>query len=150
MPDIRRYTAGKMDWAASALPVEGEQAAHLILQIVRTDVPRCGPTDLVGDVREQARRTEWPLTAVVNDADVVLGLLSGAAFQAEPEELVEHVMDPAPTTVRPSLLLDAAAERFGSGVDSLLVTTSDGVLLGLLARADVERQLGTAAATRSG
>jgi CBS domain-containing protein len=149
VPDIRRYTAGKVDWAASALPVEGEQAAQLILPIVRPDVPRCGPADLVGDVREEARRAGWRLAAVVDDAGVVLGLLSGGAFEAERDELVAHVMDPAPPTVRPSLLLDAAAERLGSAADSLLVTTSDGILLGLVTRAAVERQLSTAA-SRSG
>ena len=150
MPDIRRYTAGKADWAASALPVEGEHARQLILHIVRRDLPRCGPGDLVGDVRERSRRAGWSLAAVVDDRGVVLGLLTGEASHAEPDAVVAHVMNPAPTTVRPSLLLDAAAERLGHGVDSLLVTTSDGVLLGLLTRADVERQLAMVAAAGYG
>lgn len=147
MPDVRRYTAGKVDWAAGGLPVEGEHARQLVLRIMRRDVPRCGPADRLGTVRQQARCAGWGVAAVVDDQGVVLGLLSGGAFHAEADKLVAHVMDPAPTTVRPSLLLDAAAERLRPGIQGgMLVTTSDGVLLGLLMRADIERRLDRVAA----
>jgi len=51
-------------------------------------------------------------------------------------------MTAGPTTVRPSLDLDAALERMrAQNLTSLPVTRSDGALLGLLRRDDAERAL---------
>ena len=52
-----------------------------------------------------------------------------------------------PLTIRPSLSLDEVDARIPRGADSVLVTTPDGMLLGALRRADLERRLPIAAGT---
>ena len=48
-------------------------------------------------------------------------------------------MTPGPLTIRPDRLLDSVESRFRErGLDEVVVTTSDGVLVGLLQIGDVE------------
>jgi CBS domain-containing protein len=123
---VFRYTAGKVDWAASALPVEGVQAARPQAgDAIRPDVPRCRIDERARDVRERVRQAGWTLAVVVDDGGVVLGLLSGAALEGATDAVVESVMEPDPRTIRPSVPL----EEIGT---SILVTTPGGILLGAL------------------
>jgi Mg/Co/Ni transporter MgtE len=101
----------------------------------------------VPDLREQARRTGWNEAVVVNEAGVVLGVVRGAALETPADTTVERVMDPAPLTIRPSLSIEEVAARFARGADSVLVTTPDGILLGALRWADLERHLPIVAGT---
>jgi CBS domain-containing protein len=110
---------------AYGLPVEGADGPFLGDQL--SEVPTCDAGATVADAR-----------AVLGDADVVVivagdGLvvgeidaeaLSGLAAGAA----VLDVMDPVPTTVRPSVTVAALAEAGGG---SRLVTTSAGRLLGV-------------------
>jgi CBS domain-containing protein len=126
--DLLRYTPGKVDWAASGFPTDGEQAAHSrAIDVLDRDVPRCRLDEQMGDVRERVRRSGWSFAVVLNDAGVVLGLVSGGALDGDMDAVVESVMDPDPKTIRPS----AALADVGH---SVLVTTPDGVLLGALKR----------------
>jgi len=125
---LLRYTAGKVDWAASGFPTEGEQAAHpRAIDVLDRDVPRCRLDERMGDVRERIRRSGWSFALVLNDAGVVLGLVSGGALDGDTDAFVESVMDPDPKTIRPSVALADIG-------DSVLITTADGVLLGALKR----------------
>ena len=57
---------------------------------------------------------------------------------------VEDVMDPGPVTYRPDTLLAELVERMRASegrMNRTLVTTADGVLVGLLRQADAERTL---------
>jgi hypothetical protein len=115
-----------VDWAASALPVEGEEAMTLRARdVLRPDVPRCRMDERVRTVRDRALRAGWDRVVVVDDAGVVLGMLGGDALVAETDAVVESVMDPDPRTIRPGVAL--ADVR-----DAALVTTPDGILLGAL------------------
>lgn len=147
-----RYTPGKVDWAAAALPVEGEQAARpRAIDALRDDVPRCRPDERAREVQDRIRRAGWDLAVVAGGDGIVLGLVRGATLERRSDAVVEAVMEAAPTTARPSLALEDAAGRFSQGGDSLLVTTPDGLLLGALKRADVERRLReSTSAARSG
>jgi predicted transcriptional regulator len=74
---------------------------------------------------------------VVNDQHVVLGLLRTRALNADADIPVERVMDPGPSTCRPSVTVDDMATYFREHeCDSALTRTSDRVLIGLLRRAD--------------
>src|SRR5207249_10590050 len=76
---------------------------------------------------------------VVNDAGIVLGRLGPRALAADPETVAETVMESGPTTVRPNISRDAILRRMQKGkADSLLVTTADGRLVGVLRRPDIE------------
>jgi len=73
---------------------------------------------------------------IVVDADrVVLGLVASESLNADPQSPIEDVMDPAPVTFRPNLRVGEMPAYFKKeGVQHALVTTSDGVLVGLVHR----------------
>lgn len=135
------YTAGEADWFASGLPREGRDASiPRVGDVARRDVPTCQLDDRVGDVEERVRAAGWDMCLVVNDERVVLGRLRGNASDDRAERSVEEMMEAGPTTIRPDVRLTEMAERMGEkNVASVVVTTSDGRLVGVLLRDDVER-----------
>lgn len=139
------YVAGKADWAAYGLPMEGTQAnVPHAGDVARRDVPMCRITDRLGDVRARVQAMGWDICIVVNDERVVLGRLRKKAWHAPHVATVETVMDSGPTTIRPDTKLDSITKRMQTRkVDDIVVTTSDGRLIGVLYRTDAERQLAT-------
>ena len=139
------YVAGEADWLAFGLPTEGTNAdAPRAGHVARRAAPTCRPTERLGDAGDGARAAGWESSVVVDDRGVVLGRLRGDAFNGgDPDQPVEAVMEAGPTTVRPSEPLDALARRLRDrNVGTIVVTTSDGVLVGVLRREDAERRLG--------
>ncbi len=137
------YVAGKADWLASGLPVEGKFADYPRAgDVARRDVPTCRLTDRIADAREQAQGSGHSSCAVTNDEGVLLGSLGAGALDADPQALVEDVMESGSTTIRPDEPLEAITERMrDQRVSSILVTTSDGRLVGILYRRDTEQRL---------
>jgi CBS domain-containing protein len=137
---VYRYAAGKVDWLASGLPSEGEQAAEpRIASLAIADVPVCRPGERLGQVRARLDEAERDLCVVVDEQHVVLGSLRGHALDGAAETPVDEVMDPGPSTYRPNTSVREMAEQLGqSKARRVLVTTADGVLLGVLRREDVE------------
>lgn len=144
---VFRYVPGKADWAASGLPTEGKQAASPHAGVLaRQDVPTCQITDRLNEVRERVQAAGWKECIVVNDEGVVLGRLGQQALSADAESVVEGVMEPGPTTLRPSVPLDALTKHMRKRkLESMVVTTSDGELVGVLYRKDAEQKIGNAA-----
>jgi CBS domain-containing protein len=134
------YMPGKADWFASGLPKEGKLAnIPTIGETARRNVPTCGLRDRVGDVRERARKAGWDRCVVVSEGRVVLGLLREGELSSDPESAVETVMRAGPTTFRPHEPVEKLAERMRKrGASSILVTTPDGRLVGLLYRTDAQ------------
>jgi Mg/Co/Ni transporter MgtE len=131
--------AGKQEWLAFGLPSEGEEAARPRAGArARRDVPTCGPTERVGETRERARAAGWDLCVVVNEQRVVLGLLRERELAADPAASVEAAMELGPSTFRPSVPLAEMAEYFEQNeLANAPITTPDGVLVGMLRRADL-------------
>ena len=139
---IFRYVPGKADWFASGLPRAGKAASlpHAG-DLARRDVPSCRLTDHAGDVQQRLQAAGWDLCVVMNDAQVVLGLLRGAALKADFQTVVEQVMGAGPKTYRPNVSLETVMNYLRKNErDDVLITTSDGQLIGLLYRKDVERE----------
>src|SRR5919202_4025576 len=91
---VYRYTDGKMGWAASGLPIEGEHAQiPRLLDIAERDVPTCRLTDRLADIR-------GPLCVVTDEHGIVLGEVTEAAVRPNPT--IKDVMGPAPPTYRPN------------------------------------------------
>jgi CBS domain-containing protein/rhodanese-related sulfurtransferase len=136
---IYRYAAGKADWLANGWPMEGDHANKpTVGNLVRRDVPTCQPGEAVCDVLSGIQSVGWDICVVVNDDGIVLGLLRQAVLESSATP-VEEVMNCAPKTYR----LDASPERALDymreyDVDHVLVTTSDGRLIGVVMREDVE------------
>jgi CBS domain-containing protein len=137
------YVAGKADWGAAGLPLEGANgSATRAGAHIRTDVPTCLLGDRLAAVRRESERAGWDTCFVVNEQGVVLGRLGRAALRRADDVPVEEAMTLGPSTVRPSARLDALVRRMGDqGLTNLPVTTSDGRLVGLLLREDAERAL---------
>ena len=134
------YVAGKADWMAAGLPTEGKQAGvPRITEIARPDVPRCRLDEGVGQVRE--RVGQWDVCVVVNDRDVVLGVVRAEALSVDPGRPVAEVMQEGPVTFRPNLgLAELGAHLRKRGAPRVLVTRSDGTLVGLVRLEDVPEQ----------
>lgn len=137
------YVAGEADWFASGLPREGRDASiPRVGDVARRDVPTCQLDDRVGDVRERVHAAGWDTCLVVNSEHVVLGRLRGTALDAKVKRPVEEIMEAGPTTIRPDVRLTEIAERMREkNAASVVVTTSDGRLVGLVDRASVERAI---------
>ena len=100
-------------------------------------MPTCSLDESVADVA--ARLPErWDICVVTNDRQVVLGLLGRSALNKNQQTTVEKVMTPGPSTIRPSARLGAIRERMrDEKLTRIIVTRSDGVLLGVVRSDDL-------------
>lgn len=82
----------------------------------------------------------WDRCVIVIE-ERVLGLLSRRDLDADPEAIAEAVMRNGPATFRPDEPVQKIAGRMREReASAILVTTSDGRLVGLLYRDDAERR----------
>ena len=138
------YVAGKADWLASGLPREGRAA----------DVPRagdladaepltCGLADHVGDLRAALAASRTGFALVVNDRRILLGRLRRSAIaNAADDAIAADVMEPGPSTVRYDVPAAELVERLRRReLQTAIVTTPGGLLVGVLHRAGAERRL---------
>ena len=96
------YETGILDWKTAGLPVEGTSAQQpRLVDVVRRDVPTCSLGERLGDVRDRVAAAGWDACVVVSSGHVVLGLLRARELQADPQQLVDQVMRPGPSTYRP-------------------------------------------------
>ena len=139
-PHVNDYVAGKKDWGSYGLPHEGTNVPERLAgDVAHKDVPTCALADRLTDVRERVQAGDWDACIVVNEHRVVLGRLGRTALAADTDESVEEAMTAGPSTVRPSIGTDALLERIRArNLTSILVTTSDGRLVGLVLRAELE------------
>jgi Mg/Co/Ni transporter MgtE len=80
---------------------------------------------------------------VVNKERVVLGLLRERELASDADATVEEVMRNGPATFRPNEPVEKLAKRMRErGTSAVLVTTSDGRLVGMLYRDDAEHLAG--------
>ncbi len=148
-PRVYDYVAGKMDWLSYGLSHEGN--ALLAGDVVRRDVPTCLVSDRLGDVRAELAARSWDLCVALDDDRVVQGLVRGQALEGPDDVTVDEVMRFGVTTVRPSEDVEALTERMRrAGVNRIIVTSSDGRLIGLLVRAEAEEALDRHRAQRVG
>jgi CBS domain-containing protein len=102
-------------------------------------VPTCSLDVRLADVQERVQAAGWDTCIVVNEERVVLGRLGRKALAADDDVSAEEAMTPGPSTVRPSIGADALLERMRDRrLTSFVVTTSDGRLVGLARRTDLE------------
>jgi hypothetical protein len=89
----------------------------------------------VGAVLARVQQAGVDLAVVVNTERVVLGMLRAKQLAASPALLVDVVMDPAPSTYRPNVSIDEMVRHLrGTTARRVLVSTADGILIGLLTR----------------
>src|SRR5215204_2767146 len=138
------YVPGKADWLASGLPKEGRLAlSPTIGEVAWRDVPTCAPVEKFGAVRQRVRKAGWDRCVVINKERIVLGLLREKELSSDPKSPVEEAMRNGPATFRPNEPVGKMAKRMQDReATAVLVTTSDGRLVGLLFREDAEQLAG--------
>src|SRR2546430_9133636 len=93
--EVQLYAAGKLDWLAAGLPTEGENSTRPRAgTVARRDVPVCGLTERLGDVRERLHAAGWETVVVVHVERVVLGLLRGAELAEDGDLSIEDAIPP--------------------------------------------------------
>ena len=137
------YVGGKADWFAAGLPRDGSLASvPRTGDVARRDDVTCRLTDKISDVVARARQAGQNTVIVTTPGGVVLGRIRIDQLGDGSKELAEDVMESGPTTTRADTTLEAINERFQvRNVDSILVATSDGRLVGTLYKSDVESHL---------
>lgn len=110
------YTAGKIDWLAHGLPLEGEAAgAPTAGRLARDDVVvTCRLEDGVGEVRERIAASPYGFGLVTSAGGVLLGRLRQSALDTDPAMCAEEVMEAGPSTVRPDTPADKLAKRLAA------------------------------------
>ena len=139
--DVSDYVDGKVDWMAAGLPTEGTNAQRLRAgAVARSDSPTCRLDEALGPVRERVRAAGWNACVVVNGERVVLGLLRESELGGDPNQRIEQVMRPGPSTFRPFVLVEELAHYMAEhDLPNAPITTSDGRLVGLITLEDVAR-----------
>ena len=137
--EVYEYRGGKLDWMAAGLPTEGTNAKRPRAgSLARADVPTCRLDERLGDIRDRAREQGWDAAVVINSERVVLGLLRAKELDLDPDQQVSQAMRPGPSTFRPYVLADEMATYIRDHeLENVVITTSDGRLVGLLRKEDV-------------
>jgi Mg/Co/Ni transporter MgtE len=103
--------------------------------VARADPATCALEERVGDVAARVAGDELGTCVVVNDARVVLGVLGREELPGDPARTAEAAMRPGPSTFRANVsVLEMAEHLVRHDVERAIVTTPDGVLLGVLTR----------------
>lgn len=129
---------GKVAWLAEGLPGEGRRRDdQRVGAIADADVPVVRAGSTVGDAAGHLGADD-DLAVVLDDDDIVLGLLRRPALGLDPATPVEDVAQPGPSTFRPSLTIRELHDYFERGHDErALVTTLTGRWIGLIRRTDL-------------
>jgi hypothetical protein len=138
------YVLGKADWLAHGLPSEGEKAGVASAgDLCDPDPPTCALDDALAVVRARLAESRYGFCLVVNRQRVLLGRVRRSVLDEGDAGLtVEGVMESGPSTVRPSEAAPELVSRLATReLHTAILTTPEGVLFGVLHRADAERRL---------
>lgn len=137
--EVYDYVAGKKDWLDAGLAMQGAVEQRIQLgRRARPDVPTCRFDEQVGEVAKRVRASGWDQAAVTNQARVLLGWLDAERLDSSPDSRVEDAMLEGPVTFRPSMVPEETAQWMdGNQAGSVLVTSSDGTLIGVARREDL-------------
>jgi CBS domain-containing protein len=142
--EVYDFAEGKMDWISHGLPTEGKGPHSALAGEVadRDAVLTCQLGDRVGDLSYKLDSVPHDYCVVLNDNDVILGRMRKKNIHGPPDAPVEHVMEPGPTTVRPSEPAQGLLERMRKkNVPAVIVTTNKGRLMGVVTQGALERLL---------
>lgn len=137
---VHDYAAGKVDWLAHGLPVEGTHADRSTAgSLARHDAATCSTGEQVEAVQRRIDASPYGFALVLSTGRVLLGRVRRSALESAGHGAgIEPFMEPGPSTIRPHLTVNELHQRLArSEVKTLLVTTPGGALLGVLGRDDV-------------
>jgi rhodanese-related sulfurtransferase/CBS domain-containing protein len=134
------YTTGKADWIAAGMPTERrDPSLSRVTTAMRIDVPTCSPEQPISEVALRVRLADWDMAVVVNEHRVILGRLRISRVDTDSSLPVWDAMEPGPVTVHADARLDVTLRRLADRhVETVIVSTPDGVLLGVLRAEDAQ------------
>src|SRR3954462_4120532 len=120
--DVSDYAGGKMAWMGAGLPTEGSVGDdERIGALARPMAPTCDVATPVEQLRARAAGDTFAI--VLAGSDVVVGVVALDRLSAQGATTAGDVMDPGPSTFRPSLPIAEAHEYVEKhGLDHLLIT----------------------------
>jgi rhodanese-related sulfurtransferase len=131
--DVYEYVASKAAWMAFGLPIEGTVAPQRRAGAVARPPVRATLHQTVAEVADALERGDR--VVVTTDDGVVLGVVRREARLLGGSTPLADVLDGAPPSVRPSITTDELAESMDRDQRPfVLVTTPDGVLIGVIER----------------
>ena len=140
---VADFVGGKLEWLAHALPVEGSGPHHAVAgDVVDERVVTCGPGAGLDEIRAILDSHDASSCVIVNDHGVVLGRVRRKRLTDS--SALDDVIEPGPSTVQLTEPLGPLTERMTKAkVESILVTTPKGELLGVLHRTKAAEFLDT-------
>lgn len=137
--DVHDYVPGKAAWLAEGLPSEGRRRPEQrVSAIAHGDVPLVPAGASIAEAR-----------AIVGGADVgivvsdppdrtVLGIVRPETFGLGPDTPVASVLQPGPSTFRPSMTIAELVTYFRKSNESrAIISTLSGRWIGIIRRSDV-------------
>jgi CBS domain-containing protein len=124
----------------AGLPIEGTAASlPMIRDLAQREVPTCSLSTPIDELRALLDGSEYDSCFVLNDERIVLGRVYRSRLDKLGAQTAEDVMDPGPSTYRPDVTATEMAQRMRDAeLTNAPVTSSDGRLIGLVLRKDVE------------
>jgi rhodanese-related sulfurtransferase len=134
--EVYDYDDSKTAWMGAGLPVEGSVSASTRAGTIARPLPTCTLGEELGDITPRFETDG--LCAVVDDEQVVLGIVRQDAGALGDTTPVRAVMQPAPPSVRPNVTAaDLAVDMDKDHRGFVLVSTSHGRLIGIIATSDL-------------
>ena len=137
--EVYDYVPGKVDWLSRGLPREGAKATERRAgDAILHEVVTARLEDRVGDVRADVEASPYGFALVLSEGGVLLGRLRRAAFEGDLDQAASAVMEAGPSTVRADTPIDELRARLEArDLRTAVVTTPDGVLVGVVRRQDL-------------
>jgi rhodanese-related sulfurtransferase len=135
--DVYDYVAGKAAWLGDGLPSGGlRRPEQRVGAVADPDVPTVPADATVDDAKEAFERSD--VAIVLNEHDVVLGVLREETAGLDPKTKVIDVVQPGPSTFRPSMTVRELVQYFDKSDEArAIITDNGGVWIGLIRRDDV-------------
>jgi Mg/Co/Ni transporter MgtE len=137
---VHDYAAGKAEWLANALPVEGTRASRPTAgSLARKDAATCPLSSSAAHALDAIDKSPYGFALVLGPAEVLLGRVHREALEAVAgSDPIEPIIEPGPSTVRPHRTVEELRDRLkGSDVSTLVITRADGTLIGVVRKDDV-------------
>lgn len=139
--DVYDFVGGKAEWIGSGLPTEGSGPHYpLTGEIARRGlIDECQMGSNAESARSALDASGKDQCVVLNEQGILMGRLRRSKLADKEGQRVEDVMDPGPTTVRPTEPAAKLLQRMqAKDVDAILVTSPSGRYLGVAQRSALE------------
>jgi rhodanese-related sulfurtransferase len=130
------YRGSKTAWLAMDKPAEGTVPDAVRAGALARPATTCPAGSTLAELPPAG---PGGVVLVVGDDDVVLGAIRPDEVPPDGDATALDVAQPGPTSVRPSITVDELARSMDeAGEQHVVVSTLDGVLIGIVERADLE------------